>query len=211
VLQSSWSSQLGAHYQKAFDMIGSPLTRRAFDLTAEPAKLRDRYRRHIIGQGALLARRLVEHGVPVATVVWRVWDLHYEIAKHCKVLMPVLDQVLSALLEDLSVRGLLDETLVVCMGEFGRTPKVEPAPVLGRGHWGRCYSVVLAGGGIRGGRVYGASDSQGAVPRDKPVGTSDIVTTIYHCLGISAETELPDQLGRPQRLCQGEVIQGLFA
>ncbi len=120
-----------------------------------------------------------------------------------------MDLAFSALLDDLSQRGLLDETLVVWMGEFGRAPRIEEKG--GRGHWGRCYSVVMAGAGIRGGQVYGKSDSQAAVPVENPVSPGDVVATIYHCLGIDPTGELIDQLGRPLRMCQGDPIRGILA
>jgi Protein of unknown function (DUF1501) len=214
LFHSGAGAHIDAYYEKAFGMLGSAQVRKAFDLAAEPEKVRTRYRKDIFGQGSLLARRLVEHGVPLVTVLWSGsevdggWDLHYDLPTRAKVLLPILDQALSALLEDLSARGMLDDTLVVCMGEFGRAPKIEKA---GRGHWGSCYSVLLAGGGIPGGRVYGASDSRAAYPRSHGVGTSDIVATIYHCLGIDSETEISDHLGRPIKLCQGDVIQSLFS
>jgi hypothetical protein len=210
--------QMQAHYERAFNLLGTTLASRAFDIAAEPAKLRDRYRRHMFGQSVLLARRLVEHGVPLVTVRWNGspelpnnsgWDMHANNHKSCKVLLPIVDQVISALLEDLSTRGLLDETLVVLTGEFGRTPKINKDA--GRDHWGHCYSMLLAGGGTRGGTVYGASDKNGAYPREKPIGTSDVVATMYHYLGIAPDTEIPDQLGRKVRLCQGDVVEGLFA
>lgn len=202
------------YYDKALSMISSPQVRKAFDLTAEPEKSRLRYGKTPFGQGTLLARRLVENGVPLVTVLWTGsevpggWDLHYEVHKYGKVLLPILDQTLSALLDDLAERSLLDDTLVVCMGEFGRDPKLEEKG--GRGHWGHCYSLLMAGGGIPGGRVYGSSDSRAAYPRSRAVGTSDIVATIYHCLGINPEREITDQMGRAMRLCNGTVIDGLF-
>jgi uncharacterized protein (DUF1501 family) len=119
-----------------------------------------------------------------------------------------LDRAFSALLDDLQARGLLDETLVVCMGEFGRAPLIEREG--GRGHWGKCYSVVLAGGGIRAGIVHGRSDRRAAVPTDGAVSPQDLVTTIYHCLGIAKDTELTDAFGRPYRLCQGDVIHDVL-
>jgi hypothetical protein len=196
-------------------LLTSDQAKKAFDLTAESERTRDRYGRHKFGQGTLLARRLVEHGVPLVTVYWngeqdvsQGWDLHYEIHKRLKPLISPLDRAFSALLEDLSDRGLLDETLVVWMGEFGRAPRIEPGG--GRGHWGKCYSVLFAGGGIRGGQVHGRSDRQAAEPADLPVSPADLVTTIYQALGISADTELIDVQGRPLRLCQGEVIRPLF-
>lgn len=217
-LRSGAAAQLDAHYQKALNLLRTTLATRAFDIAAEPAKLRDRYRRHMFGQSALLARRLVEHGVPLVTVRWNGgpelplggWDMHQTLHRDCKVLLPILDQVLSALLEDLSVRGLLEETLVVVTGEFGRTPKIDPNGA-GRHHWGHCYSVLVAGGGIRGGQIYGASDAHGAYPREKPVGTSDVVATMYQCLGVRPDIEVPNREGRMVRLCEGQAIQGLFA
>jgi hypothetical protein len=206
---------LDAHQRRAFSMILAPQTRTAFDLNAEPNQVRDRYGRHKFGQGVLLARRLVERGVPLVTVYWNGeevpggWDLHYRNRERLPPLAAPLDRAFSALLEDLEARGLLDETLVVWMGEFGRAPLIEREG--GRGHWGRCYSVVLAGAGIRSGIVHGRSDRRAAYPVDGAVSPQDLVTTIYHCLGISSDTELIDTLGRPLRLCQGEPIQAVLA
>ena len=196
-------------------MILAPQTQRAFDLNAEPERVRSRYGRTKFGQGALLARRLVEQGVPLVTVYWNGeevpggWDLHYKNYQYLKVLAPQLDSGFSALLEDLDVRGLLDETLVVWMGEFGRAPRLEDKG--GRGHWGRCYSVVLAGAGIKPGIVHGRSDRHAAVPVEGAVSPQDLVTTIYHCLGIATDTELVDGLGRPVKLCQGTPIKAVLA
>jgi hypothetical protein len=208
---SEAGARLDASFQKAFDLASSALAGKAFNLSAEAASLRDRYRRHLFGQGLLLARRLIEHGVRLATVLFhgndfeQGWDLHSNGFAKCKVLLPIFDQGLSALLDDMADRGLLEETLVVCMGEFGRTPRVGKDG--SRDHWGNCYSLLMAGAGIPGGRVYGSSDSNGAYPRDNPVNTSDVVATIYHCLGIAPETELTDPFGRPLRLCQGTPIR----
>jgi hypothetical protein len=204
-----------AHQQRAFDMILAPSTSTAFDLNAEPARLRERYGRHKFGQGVLLARRLVERGVPLVTVFWNGeevpggWDLHYKNRERLPPLAAPLDHTFSALLDDLSLRGLLDETLVVWMGEFGRAPLIEREG--GRGHWARCYSVVLAGAGIKAGMVHGRSDRRAAYPVDGAVSPQDLVTTIYHCLGIASDTELTDGLGRPLRLCQGKVIRDVLA
>lgn len=206
---------MDAHQERAFNMILAPQTRTAFDLNAEPVRVRDRYGRHKFGQGVLLARRLVEHGVPLVTVFWNGeevpggWDLHYRNRERLPPLAAPLDRAFSALLDDLQARGLLDETLVVWMGEFGRAPLIEREG--GRGHWGRCYSVVLAGAGIRPGIVHGRSDRRAAYPVDGAVSPQDLVTTIYHCLGIGRDTELIDALGRPYRLCQGEAIQPVLA
>lgn len=203
------------HHERAINMILSPQTHGAFDLRSEPAPVRHRYGRHRFGQGVLLARRLVEQGVPLVTVYWNGeevpggWDLHYENYARLKVLTPPLDQAFSALLEDLAQRGLLDETLVVWMGEFGRAPRLEEKG--GRGHWGRCYSVVFAGAGIAPGIVFGRSDRHAAVPLEGAVSPADVVATIYHCLGIGSDVEMPDPLGRPMRLCLGEPIRGVLA
>jgi uncharacterized protein (DUF1501 family) len=206
---------MDAHQQRAFDMILAPTTRTAFDLNAEPARVRERYGRQKFGQGVLLARRLVEQGVPLVTVYWNGeevpggWDLHYKNRERLPPLAAPLDRAFSALLDDLSARGLLDETLVVWMGEFGRAPLIEREG--GRGHWGRCYSVVFAGAGVNAGMVHGRSDRRAAYPVDGAVSPQDVVTTIYHCVGIAADTELTDALGRPYRLCQGSVIRNLLA
>jgi hypothetical protein len=206
---------MDAHQQRAFNIILAPSTRTAFDLNREPAEVRQRYGRHKFGQGVLLARRLVERGVPLVTVYWNGdevpggWDLHYRNRERLPPLAAPLDRAFSALLDDLFTRGLLDDTLVVCMGEFGRAPLIEREG--GRGHWGRCYSVVLAGGGINAGMVHGRSDRRAAYPLDGAVSPQDVVTTIYHCLGIPADTELTDALGRPVRLCQGRVIRPVLA
>ena len=206
---------LDAHQERAFNMILAPSTRTAFDLNAEPAKMRERYGRHKFGQGVLLARRLVEQGVPLVTVFWNGeevpggWDLHYKNRERLPPLAAPLDRAFSALLDDLSTRGLLNDTLVVWMGEFGRAPLIEREG--GRGHWARCYSVVFAGAGINAGMVHGRSDRRAAYPVDGAVSPQDVVTTIYHCLGIAADTELTDALGRPFRLCQGKVIRSVLA
>ncbi len=205
---------MDAHQERAFNMILAPQTQRAFDLNAEPSQVRDRYGRHKFGQGVLLARRLVEQGVPLVTVYWNGeevpggWDLHYRNAERLPPLAGPLDRAFSALLDDLEARGLLDDTLVVWMGEFGRAPLIEREG--GRGHWGRCYSVVLAGAGINAGMVHGRSDRRAAYPVDGAVSPQDLVTTIYHCLGIGIDTELTDAFGRPLRLCQGEVIPSVL-
>jgi hypothetical protein len=205
---------MDAHQERAFNMILAPQTRTAFDLNAEPARVRDRYGRHKFGQGVLLARRLVEHGVPLITVYWNGdevpggWDLHYRNRERLPPLAGPLDRAFAALIDDLDASGLLEETLVVWMGEFGRAPLIEREG--GRGHWGRCYSVVLAGGGIRPGIVHGRSDRHAAFPLDGAVNPQDLVTTIYYSLGIPKDTELRDTFGRPLRLCQGEPIHAVL-
>ncbi|MEO6810019.1 MAG: DUF1501 domain-containing protein, partial [Isosphaeraceae bacterium] len=179
-------------------------------------KVRDRYGRHIHGQCLLMARRLIEAGVHLVTVNWHddhqnFWDTHSDNFNQLKNrLMPPADQGFSALLDDLSDRGLLDETLVVWAGEFGRTPRINPANN-GREHWPRCYPAVLAGGGIQGGQVYGASDRWAAYPTRDPVSPDDIGATIFHALGIDPASEVLDPLGRPMRINTGSPLVPLFA
>jgi Protein of unknown function (DUF1501) len=205
--------------QQAFDLLRSPRSRQAFQLDREPPAIRDRYGRTPFGQSVLLGRRLIEAGVTLVQVNWYrgpdeppdnpCWDSHVKETERLKtVLLPVMDQAYSALLEDLVQRGLLDETLVVCMAEFGRSPKMNPAG--GRDHWGSVYSLALAGGGIRGGQVVGASDRIGALPRDGRVQPQDLTATIFHCLGYRPDTEIHDTLGRPLPISRGEVIRQVF-
>jgi hypothetical protein len=199
---------LDAFQQRALDLISSPDTRRAFDIAQEPVKTRESYGRNIYGQSVLLARRLVEAGCRVVTMSWApdanaTWDTHGSNFNRLKTeLLPQLDACLSSLISDLKERGLLDETLVVCMGEFGRTPKINAGA--GRDHWPGCYSLLLAGGGIRGGSVVGKSDDQGAAPAENPVTPQDIIATIYGLLGISPESEFLDPLDRPLKILNGQ-------
>jgi Protein of unknown function (DUF1501) len=202
-------------YQRAFDLLHSDAVRRAFDINREDAKTRERYGRNIHGQSALLARRLVESGVRFVSVFDRVrngpnnWDTHdRNFARLKDDLLPPCDMAISALVEDLEARGLLESTLVVMLGEFGRTPKINGAG--GRDHWPNCYSVVLAGGGIAGGAVYGASDKLGAYPELDAVMPGDLAATIFWRFGLDPATELHDMTGRPFRLAAGEPIHGLF-
>jgi hypothetical protein len=221
-LKRSSAGTLDAYQERAFTLLTSDLTRRAFDLSREPEALRAAYGRNSYGQSCLLARRLVEVGTRMVLVRWApdcnaTWDTHGTIANQPPAfdvlkgtLLPQLDAGLGTLLEDLHLRGLLAETLVVAMGEFGRSPKVNPWA--GRDHWPRCYSVFLAGGGVRGGHVHGKSGKRGEDPSEDPVTPHDIVATLYSLLGIPPETELPDNLGRPVRLGgPGEVIRGIIA
>ncbi len=216
---------VGAHYQRAYDVLQSAVAGSAFDLSQEKDAMRDRYGRNPHGQSVLLARRLVERGVPLVTCYWPsdgiknvsvYWDTHSRNFTDLKErLMPPADQAFSALLDDLSERGLLDETLIVWTGEFGRTPRVGQrnsdagAGADGRDHWPNCFTSVLAGGGIRGGQVYGASDRHAAYPLANPVAPVDLVATIYHQLGLPEHLELHDQQGRPLVVCPGEVIREL--
>jgi hypothetical protein len=202
--------------QQAFDILRSAQSGGAVQLDSEPAPVRDRYGRSPFGQSVLLARRLIEAGVALVQVNWYrgpdeppdnpCWDSHtQETARLKQVLVPPMDQAFAALLDDLSQRGMLDETLVVCMAEFGRTPRFNGRG--GRDHWGPVFSVALAGGGIRGGVVHGVSDAQGAQPVDGRVQPQDLTATILHCLGIHPDSEIRDRLGRPIAACTGEVIR----
>ncbi|MBI3821567.1 MAG: DUF1501 domain-containing protein [Planctomycetes bacterium] len=213
LLRAAGVRSLDQHHARAFDLVTSPAARRAFDLAAENDRLRQRYGASAFGQGCLLARRLVEAGVPLVTVNWArddaFWDTHannFNLLKNS--LLPPFDQGFSALLDDLSQRGLLDETLVVCLGEFGRTPRINAQA--GRDHWAACNTVVLAGAGIGGGQVHGASDRHAAYPSTTPVTPEDLAATIYHALGIDLHTPLHDPVGRPVPLCTGTALTGLF-
>ena len=207
-----------AGVRKAFELVSSGAARQAFDLSQEPAKLRERYGNSRFAQSCLLARRLVEAGVSLVQVNWtRIanlpnqggWDTH---AKHNEAakdfLMPMMDRAFSALVTDLEVRGLLDETLVVWFGEFGRTPRFNGAA--GRDHWGHVFSLALAGGGVRGGAVYGSSDKLGARPADGKVAPRDLIATVLHLLGLDSDAELRDTEGRPFPASRGEVIRGIL-
>jgi len=204
--------------RQAYELISSPTARKAFDLESEDPRLRDRYGRTRFGQSCLLARRLVESGVSLVRVNWtRVpnapnnghWDTHQKNTEGVRKLMPVLDQAYSTLLEDLADRGLLDSTMVVWTGEFGRTPNINGAG--GRDHWGNVFSVALAGGGIRGGAVYGSSDKLAAYPKDGRVTPPDVLATILHGMGISPDAEIRDGLGRPIPASRGDVIRNVIA
>ncbi len=189
---------------------------RAFSLEREPAALRERYGDHRFGKALLLARRLAEAGVPMTAIhfnemtVCDGWDTHSKNFEALKgELLPMVDQGLSALLEDLHGRGLLDSTLVVVMGEFGRTPKINAAA--GRDHWGLCQSVLLAGGGIGGGRVLGASDRIAAYPVTDPIDPTDVHATLFHCMGLDPDQIMTDHLRRPFPLSTGRVLSQLLA
>ncbi len=203
--------------QRAFDLLTSPATQRAFRIADETAKTRDAYGRNIYGQSVLLARRLIEAGTRVVCISWApdanaTWDTHgNNFTKLKNTLLPQFDAACSSLLTDLADRGLLERTLVAVMGEFGRTPKIN-ANQGGRDHWNFCYSLMLLGGGIRPGYLHGASDRIGAFPSRDPLVPGDVIATIYHCLGIDAEEELRDQLQRPHRLVPaGSVVKSLLA
>jgi hypothetical protein len=215
---------IDASYDKALAMLTSPRVRKAFDLSSEPQSVRDRYGRTTYGQSCLLARRLVEAGVRFVNVYFAAtiggrrgsggWDTHgfdnnpmYPILT--SYLLPLTDQVLPAFLEDLDTRGLLDETLVVWMGEFGRSPRINN--MAGRDHWPQCYTALLAGGGVKRGFVYGSSDRTGAYPASDPVRPDDLAATMFHLLGIDPKTEVRDALNRPLVIAEGNVVTGLLA
>jgi hypothetical protein len=203
--------------RQAYGLLAAPGLRRAFALDQEPAALRDSYGTHLFGQGCLLARRLLEAGVTLVTVYWHyegpddspVWDTHWNNFRHLRErLAPPTDRAVAALLGDLSARGLLDDTLVICMGEFGRTPRINREA--GRDHWGKAQSILLAGAGIRGGRVHGATDRIGSEPADAPVTPPDLVATVLHLLGVNPHFEVHDRTGRPLRAVDGQAVAALL-
>jgi hypothetical protein len=214
---------VSAYRARAFDLVASDAAQKAFDLAREPDRVRDRYGRHTFGQSVLLARRLIEAGVRLVQVNFvrhdngkggQGYDSHGVPPNppHLKwledVLLPPTDAAFAALVEDLAERGLLDETLVLMMGEFGRTPRFNKHG--GRDHWSRCYSLVLAGGGIPGGRVFGASDRSAAQPTRDPIGPGDLLATVYHQLGINPRAHLHDLQDRPLPLVEGRPVAGLL-
>jgi hypothetical protein len=218
--------------ERAIDMVTGPGARRAFDLSREDPRLRERYGCHPLGQNLLLARRLIEGGVRLVSVnAWTgvapgdkfiatmAWDMHGAAVQGCGIfgtgtfglgfVLPRFDQAVSALLEDLEVRGLLESTLVVAVGEFGRQPIIVNVPYPGRDHWTTCYSAMIAGAGVRGGLVYGASDRLGAYVKERPVSPEDFGATLFHVLGIAPATRLaPDGFTRPAS--PGKPILELF-
>jgi hypothetical protein len=201
---------------KAFRLLHSPAVRRAFHLGLEDPRLQDRYGRNKLGQSVLLARRLVEAGVRFVTVFdgehngqTANWDAHENVFGRLKNdLIPPADQAFAALIEDLSSRGLLEETLVIAMGEFGRSPKINTNA--GRDHWPNCYSVVLAGGGVHPGITFGSSDKLGAYPDSDAVTPSDLAATLFWRFGLDPVREMIDLTGRPYKLADGQPIRALF-
>jgi hypothetical protein len=217
-LDAAAGRRLSDQQQLAFSILTSGKVARAFEMEQEPAAVRDRYGRHAFGQSLLLARRLVQAGVPVVQAnMGRVqnWDTHGEnFSRLKKQLLPPLDQGVAALLDDLEATGLLDETLVMMLGEFGRTPKISTMPGAkspGRDHWAPCFFGVFAGAGVRGGQVIGKSDKIGAYPATTPYAPDNVGATVYHVLGIDPAAEVRDRQGRPVRLNRGEVMQSLFS
>ena len=216
------------YYENAFDLVLSGKARNAFDLSQEASTVRDRYGRTTFGQGALLARRLIEAGTRFVQLNWPAvangnpeldaWDTHAANFKPLKNLhCPVLDQSLSALLEDMHDRGLLDETLVVAVGEFGRSPRLGVSTSGntnspdGRDHWPYCYTAMVAGAGIPGGQVYGASDETASSPKEKPVHPTELLATVYYALGIDPEMTVYNHLDQPRELVQGEPLTDLWS
>ena len=201
--------------ERAFAMITSRHAKRAFELSREPRKLRDTYGRNRVGQGLLLARRLVEAGVRFVTVKGYVrygWDHHPEVFPRLRTEVPAYEQGYAALLNDLHERGLLDNTLVITAGEFGRTPRLNNDPrAPGRDHWNKCFSLTLGGGGLKTGMVLGASDNFAADVKDRPVSVPDLAATVYHALGMNRDAQLRTLDGRPVlALPEGKVIQELL-
>ena len=209
------AAQAEVYRDRALRLLASPDVRRLFDIEKEPARVRERYGRHRLGQSLLLARRLVEGGVNFVSAFdgqtngqEANWDSHEKLFPRHRQLIPPGDQAVSALIEDLEARGLLGTTLVVALAEFGRTPKINKSA--GRDHWPDCYTVLLAGGGVTGGAVYGASDKIGAYPALDPVTPADIAATIFWRFSFDPATEVNDQTGRPFRLTEGDPIHRLF-
>ncbi len=199
--------------ERAMALISSSRVRTALDVRQETAAMRDRYGRHLFGQSTLVARRLIEAGSRFVTVAWDCpngysWDSHTNSEDVKQFLLPGLDQTLSALLTDLEQRGLLDETLVVCLGEMGRTPKANAK--WGRGHWSTLFPAVLAGGGVRGGIVYGQSDKDAAYALDHQTSPEDLAATVFHALGIDPHHRILDLQGRPVPIAEGTPVTAIF-
>lgn len=210
-------SSFGDQQQLAFSLLTSAKLTQAFELTREKDEVRDRYGRHKFGQSLLLSRRLIEAGVPVvqATMgIVQTWDTHVDNWGRLKnTLLPQLDQGLAALMDDLAAGGLLDQTLVVVMGEFGRTPKVSTLPgqtIPGRDHWAHAYSALFAGAGVRGGQVIGQTDALAAYPVTQAWSPADVCTTLFDALGVSHDAMVHDPLGRPHHLLNGRVMTPLY-
>ena len=198
------------NYQRAYALISSQKAREAFDIGKEPPAIRDEYGRNEAGARMLLARRLVEAGVRFVTLTYAGWDHHDNIAGAMGGQLPVFDQAFAALIRDLDRRKLLDSTMVCVTSEFGRTPKINGTG--GRDHWPKVFSVVMAGGGIARGKVYGSSDATAAEPQDNPLTVEDFATTLYHCLGLGSDRRLMAPGDRPVRIVRdGEVTRGLLA
>jgi len=200
---------MGKFYQNAYSMISSPEARKAFDLTAESQAMRETYGQNLAGQGLLMARRLVGAGVRFVTVSYGSWDHHQNLKKGVADQLPQFDQAYAALIADLAASGQLDETLVIVSTDFGRTPKMNSAG--GRDHWAKCFSVALAGGGVKKGLVHGTSDATGAEPTEGAVAAEDLSATIFHLMGIAPEKRLMAMGTRPIAINGGKVVQDILA
>ncbi|MEE3218678.1 MAG: DUF1501 domain-containing protein, partial [Planctomycetota bacterium] len=218
--------KLNEYYSQALNLIVSGRAREAFALNREPAQMREMYGRNTFGQSCLLARRLVEAGTRVVEVVWpkvansdnHSWDQHKDLPKRMKTQSaPMLDAGLSGLIADLEQRGMLDETLVVAVGEFGRSPQRGISTsgngnsADGRDHWPYCYTAMIAGGGIKQGYVHGQSDKTASAPLEDPVHPRELLATIYHAFGIAPETIVYNHLNQPRELVKAEAVTKLFA
>ena len=214
---SDSSIKFGDEQNRAFSMLTSPKLHKALDVHAESSETRDRYGRHKYGQTLLLAKRLVELEMPVIQCNMghvQMWDTHVNHFPRLKTMLPALDTGLSSFLDDLSDSGLLDQTLVVCVGEFGRTPSISPLAgqtVPGRHHWSSVYTAVFAGAGVRGGQVIGKSDRIGGEPVTTPYHPNDIGATVFSTLGINPHQMIPDRFNRPRHLNQGKVMEALYS
>ena len=203
-------SAMNTFYERAYNMISSPAARDAFDIEKEDAKLRDAYGRNTAGQRLLMARRLVEAGVRMVTLTYGGWDMHTSITAGMRNQMPALDQGLAALINDLHERGLLASTMIMVSSEFGRTPKINGTA--GRDHWPKVFSVLLAGGGIKGGTIYGSSNATASEPEDNPVGPEDLAATMYYQMGIISDKEIMAPGDRPIEIVDGgKVIKPLVS
>jgi hypothetical protein len=197
----------GSFYQAAYDLVRSPAAKKAFSLDQEPEAMREKYGRNSMGQGALLARRLIEAGVRFVTVSngYYKWDHHSKVFDNLgDKYLPELDRALATLLEDLHDRGLLQKTLVIATGEFGRTPEINVNA--GRDHWPNVFSILVAGAGVPGGQIWGSSDADGMYVKDNPVEIPDLVTTVFHKVGVDFDKEYLTPIGRPFRVAEGKPL-----
>jgi hypothetical protein len=214
-VEKSAGRNLDSYYEKAFGVLASGVTQRAFDIHSEPARVREQYGRNLFGQSVLLGRRLVEAGVRLVHVNWirileQGWDTHNDNFNALKKrLLPPADRALAALFADMQASGLLRETLVIVMGEFGRSPKIT-AENAGREHWPFVFTILMAGAGIPGGRLYGASDKLGAYPLDHRITPGEFAATIFHALGVNPASQVTTMLERPWQICEDKPVLDLW-